>query len=225
MYCFRELWRWAKELPGMKIRPKECDRLIDIVNSSIGLLLKRPAKCNISADFQWAQRKVDEWEITGKDVLAICPGSKMQSKRWPISRYAEVGRAWHLQTGAHLVIVGGPEDSVMADSLLKEWDGYGFSICGVSLSETAGMLAQVKAFCGNDTGSMHLAALLGKPCVALFSARKRPESWYPFGDNNQIIQSAAECMNCIKQTCFVDPSECMASITVQNVLDALRNVW
>jgi heptosyltransferase III len=34
---------------------------------------------------------------------------------------------------------------------------------------------------------MHLAALVGTPCVAVFSARAKPGVWFPRGSHNRIF--------------------------------------
>jgi ADP-heptose:LPS heptosyltransferase len=149
----------------------------------------------------------------------------MQSKRWPLERFLEVGQRWHNRTGAALVIVGGPEDAESAHSLIQEWPGYGFSACGAELSQTAAVLARAAAYCGNDTGNMHLAAIMGIPCVALFSARRRPRLWHPYGEHHVVLRHDLACASCEQESCFHDPSLCMDKISVPEVLAALEQIW
>jgi heptosyltransferase III len=93
------------------------------------------------------------------------------------------------------------------------------------LLQTAGILAVCRAFCGNDTGSMHLAALLGIPIVGIFSARVNERQWFPFGKNNVIVHSDVPCKNCMLETCRYDPPKCLDNIPVERVLEALNAVW
>jgi ADP-heptose:LPS heptosyltransferase len=160
-----------------------------------------------------------------RPVLAVCPGTKMQAKRWPWDRCVEVGKQWHRQTGAALVIVGGPEEAEMARTMAQEWAGYGFSAGGADIPQTAAVLARATAYCGNDTGNMHLAAIMGVPCVAVFSARHRPRLWHPYGDHHRVLRSEVSCAPCGLETCPHDPSACLDQITVSEVLAALGQVW
>jgi heptosyltransferase III len=205
--------------------PSEIERIWDITKSALRLEHTMPCSCELNKDDSWIGKKIQEWGITGKELLAVCPGSKMQSKRWPIERYEDVGRIWHGKTGAILLVIGGPEEQYLADALILKWKGYGFSCCGANLLQTAGILSRCRAYCGNDTGSMHLAALLEIPCVALFSAREMPRRWYPLGDKNIILYPDIECANCMKVTCSSDPSRCISKISIEGVLSALNHIW
>jgi len=205
--------------------PREVDRIWEVAASVLGYSQPMPVACAINKNEQWAETWLRDKGIDRKDILAVCPGSKMQSKRWPIDRYASVGTAWHKKSGAVLVIIGGPEENCFAEELLKLWNGYAFSICGVDLMQTAGILARCRAYCGNDTGGMHLAALLGLPCVALFSAQERPHRYYPFGNKSIVLSSDVPCKYCRLATCSYNPSKCLDNISVDRVLEALGAIW
>jgi ADP-heptose:LPS heptosyltransferase len=225
MLGFKEAWRWASYWQNTSdLLPKEYKRLLDVLRSA-GIPVEFPDQCALCFDDDWASKKWHEWDLEDHPVLAICPGSKMQSKRWPIDRYIEVGREWYSRTGAALVVVGGPEEAQMANKIINSWPGYGFSSCGASLGQTAGVLTRVKAYCGNDTGSMHLAAILGIPCVAIFSSRARAEIWHPMGNKNVILFSGVACANCQLVQCHTSPPLCLELISVEQVLDAMEKVW
>lgn len=225
MIGFKEAWEWNgfwRNSPNPL--PQEVDRLVQVIRSA-GIPAKSPDRCLVRFDDDWADRRYREWGLEGYSVLAVCPGSKMPSKLWPINRYIEVGREWHVRTGAALVIVGGPEESQMAEEIIKSWPGYGFSSCGVTLSQTAAMLSRAQAYCGNDTGSMHLAAILGVPCVAIFSARSPAKLWYPMGDRSVVLSSEVPCANCQLFNCSITPPTCLDMISIDQVLKALEHVW
>jgi len=224
MICFRETWNWTyiyekKE----KDLPKESDRMLDFLNSA-GMPVKFSGSCSLNYDREWAEQKWKEWGLNGREVLAVCPGSKMQSKRWPMERYINVGQEWHKRTGMALVIVGGPAETELAKQILSHWQGYGFSICGATLSQLAGVLKKVKAYCGNDTGSMHLAALLDIPCVAIFSARARERLWHPFGGWNAVLRTDVLCSTCMLEDCHTSPHTCLEKISVEDVLGSLEAI-
>lgn len=226
---FLQALLWYYRLKKLKLKnkelPEEYERLFSITKKELNLFLSIPKSCLIKKNETWAIKQLFNWGIEKKKIVAICPGSKMQSKRWPLEKYISVGQRWHEKTGAVFVIVGGPEEEGDADKLIQVWKGYSYSCCGVDILKTAGILSQCCVYCGNDTGSMHLAALMGIPCIAMFSARQSARQWYPFGNQHIILRHEIECAGCMKVECFSNPSQCIDKITVDDTLRALEKVW
>ena len=73
-------------------------------------------------------------------------------------------------------------------------------------------------YLGNDTGTMHLAASAGAPCVAVFSARDWPGAWYPYGVPQRIFRTAPECEGCYLEVCVDRGNACLIAISVEEVL-------
>ncbi len=221
MICFKQTWDWTYLYEKKNIElPKETQRISELIATS-DINLKLPQRCLLKYDMDIARRLWDKWGLNGKEVVAMCPGSRMQSKRWPAERYIEVGREWYRRTKMSLVIVGGVEESDMAEEIISHWPGYGFSACTSDIETTASVLSRVKCYCGNDTGAMHLAALLGVPCVAVFSSRASAKLWYPWGDNHVILQKDIKCRNCERENCYTTPPLCLENISTELVLNAL----
>ena len=125
--------------------------------------------------------------------VAVGPGSKMPAKRWPLRRFQEV--VVDLISGFDIwpVVFGGAEDRVIGDWLLEKW-GRGYNAAGaLDLRASAAALKRCAFFLGNDTGTMHMAAAVGLPCVAIFSSRERPGLWFPFGEGHRVFRSEIEC--------------------------------
>lgn len=224
MVCFKETWDWTYvyERKDREL-PMESDRMLDFVRSS-GIPVEFSGTCSVDCDKQWAELKWNEWGLNGNKVLAICPGSRMSAKRWPIECYIELGQRWHALTGMALVIIGGPEETVMAKEIISHWPGYGFSACGADLRQTAAILSRVRAYCGNDTGAMHLAAILGIPCLAVFSSREPASLWHPIGKNHIVLREEVDCRHCNLEDCHTSPPLCLDKISVEMVLDGLGKV-
>jgi len=222
--CFKENWRWTHIYKKADTKfPKESERMINFVLSS-GISLKYDCEYSLLYDKEFADRAWDKWGLNDKKVLAICPGSRMQSKRWPKEKYIELGKEWHKKTGMHIVLVGGLNEAELANEVLTHWKGYGYTACGVELTQTAGILSKTLAYCGNDTGCMHLASLLKIPCVALFSARESKELWHPMGNNNVVLRKRVECENCGLENCSYGIPKCLEKICVEEVITALGKV-
>ena len=69
-------------------------------------------------------------------------------------------------------------------------------------------------------GTMHLAAAVKVPCVAVFSAREDPGLWYPYGNEHKVFRSAIDCEGCMLQECIRRGNECIKRIDASEVFEA-----
>jgi len=164
--------------------------------------------------------------MAGRKVFAVGPGSKMPAKRWPVERFAEVGKQLlAAYPDLSLVILGGGEDGETGNQLCHHWGKRSRNLAGrLSVYGSAAVLEQCVAYLGNDTGTMHLASMVGVPCVALFSARDFPGKWEPYGDRHIIIRKDIECARCMLKVCSEKGNECLMRIDVEEVFSAAQCV-
>lgn len=113
---------------------------------------------------------MERWGLEPGFVLLI-PGSSARhpQKRWP--HYAALAELL-IEEGRQVAIALGPDEldftrTIPGTPLLK--DGR-----PLSLFELAGAMAKARLVVGNDTGPTHIAAHLGVPGLALFSAYHSP---------------------------------------------------
>jgi lipopolysaccharide heptosyltransferase III len=159
-------------------------------------------------------------------VLAIAPGSTMPAKRWPVERFREVGqRLLSENAGLHVLVLGGEEDAPLGDALCGEWGERAHNLAGaLSVYESAAALTRGRGYLGNDTGAMHLAAMVGVPCVALFSARDHPGVWEPYGEGHTVLRHETDCAGCRLEVCTERGNECLRLIGVEEALRAARRL-
>jgi len=162
-----------------------------------------------------------------RPVMAFSTGTKVQAKHWGSENWAELSRrlAGHLpQWGA--VFLGSSSESDEAARCAAAWGGRVVNLCGNSTPrESAAVLKRCALFLGHDSGPMHLAACMGVPCVAVFSARNLPRQWFPRGGNqNRILQRRPDCAGCGLEVCVEHGKRCLADISVEEVLGAALGV-
>jgi len=160
-------------------------------------------------------------------LIALGVWSNMPAKRWPIERYAEVIRQLlSEQSDLIPVILGGREEQAYGHELVKQW-GKGLVAAGYfSIGESASLLAHSQLYIGNDTGTMHLAAAVGIPCVAIFSARDQPGKWHPTGANTHIVlRKNVPCAGCLLRECHVQQLRCLKDIAVSDVIEAVHKIF
>lgn len=154
-----------------------------------------------------------------KRLIAVAPGAKWSSKIWDETRYCQVVSELIETHDVFPVVFGGPDDREKGDRLIARWE-RGANAAGVlDVRPAAAAIEHCTLYLGNDTGTMHLAAAVGVPCVAIFSAIDFPGRWYPLGEKNVVFRGDVECEGCLLSECPFE-NKCMDQIGTAGVLTA-----
>lgn len=155
--------------------------------------------------------------------LVVAPGSNMPCKRWPLARYGEVIRDLGQQQPLTAFVFGSQLETAACTELRALIPGVDCHlVVGEPVPRVAEMLRQCDLYLGNDTGLMHLAAAVGKPCVAVFSSRDVPGAWDPYGPGHTVFRTAIACEGCLGLDCPLGTYACIQSIAASDVAQACR---
>ena len=88
-----------------------------------------------------------------------------------------------------------------------------------TLDQLAAELSECALLLTNDTGTMHLATLIGVPVVAIFGSTE-PYLTGPLGNAKHIIRHQVECSPCFLRECPID-FRCMKAVSVAEVVAAV----
>jgi ADP-heptose:LPS heptosyltransferase len=171
----------------------------------------------------------------GPEALALRPiavsvGTKVQAKDWGRENWRALLAAMAREfPGRALLLAGAPEESEASEFAAEGWRASGggpvVNLCGkLTPRESAAAFARAELFVGHDSGPMHLSACVGTPVVAIFAARNIPRQWFPFGDRHRVVYHRVECWGCGLETCIEQQKKCLMSITVEEVMEAVRGV-
>ncbi|HXF42932.1 MAG TPA: glycosyltransferase family 9 protein [Pyrinomonadaceae bacterium] len=157
----------------------------------------------------------------GSLLIAVCPGAKWQSKIWPIENYIFVIRALITDFDITPLIFGDRTEREIGERLIKDL-GRGVNYAGcLTIRESASVISKTTLYLGNDTGTMHLAAAVGVPCVAVFASIDWVGRWHPAGIGHTVFRTKVDCEVCMLSECPFD-NLCMKKIDAESVLQACR---
>ena len=135
-----------------------------------------------------ATSHLDPWPGR-KRFIVFSQGAKLPDKDWGDANWRQVLEqvsAAHPDLG--LLAIGAGSESARMRTLLTGWRGPALDLCGITAPRISALMCEQALFyLGHDSGPMHLAALVGTPCVAIFSARAKPGVWFPRGAANRIF--------------------------------------
>ena len=124
----------------------------------------------------------------GNAILVPGAAPHRRRKRWPAERFGELAAALAEQ-GLTPVVVGAAADAPHAAAIRKVCPAAIDRTGRTTLLQLAQTLAGAVLAVGNDTGPTHLAAALGIPTIALFSADSDPALTRPRGDVTVLAET------------------------------------
>ncbi len=141
--------------------------------------------------------------------FGLCPGAEYgPAKRWLPKRFAEtaaaIGGHWTLFGTAGDAEAGAPIAAALGEACTNK-------IGLTTLEELIEELQQCALLLTNDTGTMHLATLLGVPVVAVFGSTE-PRLTGPLGKKSVVVRRQVECSPCFLRECPLD-FRCMNAVT------------
>lgn len=153
-------------------------------------------------------------------LVGVGPGSGRSATAWPAERFAAVGHALLDQfRNIVLLAIGGSSERRLCDELCAAWGPRSHNLAGrLSVFGSASVLSQCATFIGNDSGPTHLAAMVGIPCVAIFSARNAPGQWEPLGGHHIVLEERPECAGCMLDECVREEKKCLTRIETGRVV-------
>jgi len=161
-------------------------------------------------------------------LLCLAPGGKLEHKRWSPTSFGRAARAW-IDAGGRVAVLGGPGDADLARAVAAAAERDVTDLCGAyDVLDSACLLERAAVLLTNDTGTMHLAAAVGTPLVAVFSGYDRAGAWTPWrrpdGGEQVLLRHATPCSPCHAESCAerrAGQPACLAGVTVESAVAAL----
>src|SRR5262249_48997273 len=156
--------------------------------------------------------------------IGLCPGAEYgPAKRWLPERFAEAAAKITAHSSAQWVLFGTKNDAAIGKQIAAAIGDHCVNRIGqTTLDQLIAELRQCHLLLTNDTGTMHLAALLGVPVVAIFGSTE-PRLTGPIGTRHIILRPHVECSPCFLRECPID-FRCMKAISADEVADAVLSL-
>ena len=180
--------------------------------------------------FHEEEKKEAEAYLSGwpgaNNYFAFSIGAKMEDKDWGNDNWRRVLDSLtreHPDLG--MVMIGAADEADRSSELAALWQGPSLNLCGRTAPRvSAVIMGGARFFLGHDSGPMHLAALAGRRCVAVFSARAKPGVWFPHGKNHKILYPWDLASTSLNTTGFKTAGMSIRSIDPADVLLACHDV-
>jgi heptosyltransferase I len=159
-----------------------------------------------------------------KPLVVLVPGTIWETKHWTIEGFAGVARQF-LQDGFAVALAGTTRDQQRCRQIAAAAPGT----CDLSGKTTPGDLAalirRAEVAVTNDSGSMHVAASLGKPMVSVFGPTN-PVHIGPYERPESVVRVDLPCSPCNYRRLSQCPFDhaCMKQVTSAMVVERVRKI-
>lgn len=166
---------------------------------------------------------------TTQPLVLLHPGAGDGRRRWPPTKFAQVGDALAAH-GAHVLVNGIEDEEVLGRAVIAAMSRPASLFGGrPSLSCFTGLLSRCRLVVSNDSGPLHLAMALGTPTVGLYWCGNLINAGpMTFARHTPHLSWRLECpmcgTNCITGRC--DHTDSMvAEISAEAVIDSAIELY
>lgn len=158
-----------------------------------------------------------------RSYAVVHPFAGWEFKQWPASAFEDLATLFLAAGDDDLVFLAAAEESTKWQPLRAAFrsEPRVHFVASTDLCESAYLIERARVFVGNDSGPLHLAALLGTPVVGLYGPSS-PDLTAPRGARGEFFYSPVECSPCAQTGCVRPEEHCMLAISPANVLEAMN---
>jgi heptosyltransferase-2 len=184
-----------------------------------------PGPLKVSLSPQARALAADALQGVTAPAVALAPGARWATKRWPAARFAAVGDALAAE-GCSIVLCGGPSDrEAFAAYRAAARAPVAADLSVLPVDALAAALARVRLLVACDSGPVHLATAVGTPALALFGPTSAVR-WGPPAPGRALSLglACAPCSNHGGDVCPEGHHRCLAELSPDAVIAAAREL-
>lgn len=170
-------------------------------------------------------RLLEENGVTASQpLIVLVPGTIWETKHWTIEGFAGVAREF-LQEGFAVVLAGTQRDQPRCRQIAAAAPGV-TNLCGKTTpADLAALIRRAEVAVTNDSGSMHVAASLGKSMVSVFGPTN-PVHIGPYQRPESVVRVDLPCSPCNYRRLSQCPFDhaCMKQVTSEIVVERVRKI-
>lgn len=187
-------------------------------------------------DLSWARLRAPEVddEALSSDVraiveskqtlVALCPGSAWETKRWSVEGFRDVAESLIAQ-GVRVVLLGAKSDEWVCSEVAKGLSLI--NLCGkTSLNEMVALIDRAQCVVCNDSLALHIGSATQTPTVAVFCATSPRFGFGPWMNDAVVLEKddlfCKPCRRHGSRECPTGTRACMTGVSSREVVCAVE---
>ena len=203
-------------------RPARGDRERHAVEQALDVLdcfgIPHPAK----AEFPLSFPDFDAGAREGPRI-GLLPVSRWKTKNWPVAHFSALAARIAGELGATPLVLGGKSDAEACAAICRAVP-KARNLCGaMDLPHLGGLISKLDLLVSNDSGPVHMAAALGKPCLVFFGPTI-PGRTGPYGGIHRVLRLSLPCQPCLSRDCRRGDHACLAGISPDTAFESVKEM-
>src|SRR5882757_168757 len=132
--------------------------------------------------------------------VVVAPFSNSAIRDWPVSHFERLLGRLLATNGVKITLVGVEEQHAKIDALKnrlgRDHADRVKTEVGSPLPYLAKIMQEAYLVISNNSGVGHLAAMLGRPVLVIFSASHNVDTWMPRGRDVTVLSVDISCKEC-----------------------------
>ncbi|MEO5928402.1 MAG: glycosyltransferase family 9 protein, partial [Candidatus Kapaibacterium sp.] len=167
--------------------------------------------------------------VADRRTIALAPGARHATKRWPAESFAALGTMLAREHGARIILFGSAGERELCGTIARDIDGDVVNLAGhITLPEAAAAMDCCDLVVSNDSALAHVAAARQRPVVAIFGSTVREFGFAPYGTRSLVVENEGlYCRPCTaigRESCPEKHFRCMLEITVEDVMEGIARL-
>ncbi len=140
----------------------------------------------------------DPAPLSDRSVLGVQIATRCGKRTWGPESFVRVIRGLQEEVGCQVLLFGETRERPLADHIVRSVGSNGLHdlVGKTSLDDLVELLGECDRLLSGDTGTLHLAARLGVPCLAVFFGPAYVFETGPYGLGHIILQATPSCGPC-----------------------------
>ena len=172
----------------------------------------------------------DSKEVSTRRIcININSGPLSYLRRWPEEYFLVLVDKLTNKYDVIIVLIGGVDDCDYVNNFYSKLQSQNkvINLCGMlSFRQLSGLFTKVDLFISNDSGPLHLAAILGLPTISFFGP-ETPSLYAPIGNNHHVFYKDIFCSPCLNiynsKFSSCQNNVCLKGITPDTVLKVIND--
>lgn len=128
-------------------------------------------------------------DFQDKKLVGLFPGAGNVSRRWHLEKFAALAEKIAADETLQTIVFLGPEEAELREEIETKFPANAKIVDKLFLLEFVAALSKLAVLVSNDTGAIHLSALVGTPIVLVMDKRA-PQTYLPLIERIKVVNEA-----------------------------------
>jgi ADP-heptose:LPS heptosyltransferase len=143
-----------------------------------------------SADVETIKHLLQNYNAAGKKLVALFPGAGHRSRRWSLENFARLAKLLSADKNLQPIVFLGPEEKNLRAEVKEKFPAKTIIFDRLTVPQFAAALSLSRVLISNDTGAIHIGAVVGISIVLILDKRA-PTTYLPPTEKLRVIRSGA----------------------------------